>query len=575
MAAEWMQGWEPVVSALGRTLIDFVWQGVLIAAAYALARVLLRSTRARLFAGHVALLSLAIAPLLTLSSQLSAPHSAAMSTIASGYVPETVRVWVEGGTAAATSNQWQYWLVAAWAAGVAVLSLRLWTQWRRLRRLCREARPLDAAWQARFVALKMRLGVRWRVRLRAGARIAAPMLVGVLRPTILLPTALVARLPIDQMELVLLHELAHLRRFDPLINLIQTAIVTLLFYHPAVHWISRKVHEDRELVCDEDVVASGGDRLRYARVLLTLAEEGWPGAPSTALAASGGALLQRVEHIVEVPSSRGINAQGVVLLALATLLALVWWLPARERTLPSWFLTSAAMAPSAILTAPLRDLFVTDIAAPQSLRLAPITTSIEAERDEQTIEPLPVVPKPHDFAPLAVERLVPAPDLRAPSPPRLPETVVEAMLQPVPEVRVEPVYPDAARERGEQGWVELSYRIGPNGRVEDMAIDRAEASVAFERAAREALQQWRFDASDADGRLLRVRFDFVLKPGAPVAAPEPTRASTPIQTDEADARCKPRTGTRLCGGLRDGVREVRITRPDGVPAGTAPGLSPR
>jgi TonB family protein len=148
-------------------------------------------------------------------------------------------------------------------------------------------------------------------------------------------------------------------------------------------------------------------------------------------------------------------------------------------------------------------------------------------------------------------------------------------VQPAPQVRVEPVYPDAARERGEQGWVELSYRIGPDGRVEAIAIENADANVAFERAAREALQQWRFDATDADGRQLRVRFDFVLKQGATAIAPEPTLASTPIQTADADARCKPRTGTRLCAGLRDGVREVRIMRPDAVQAGTPPGLSPR
>ena len=567
---EWMQDFEPVVSALGRTLVDFLWQGVLIAAAYALARVILRAPRARLLAGHIALLSLAMAPLLTLSGQLSSPHTAAVTALASGYVPETVRVWVETTTASESSFRWQYWLVAAWAAGVAVLSLRLWTQWRRLRRLCREALPLDAAWQKRFAALKTRLGVRWRVRLRAGARIAAPMLVGVLRPTILLPSSLVARLPIDQMELVLLHELAHLRRFDPLLNLLQTAIVTLLFYHPAVHWISRKVHEDRELVCDEDVVASGGDRLRYARVLLTLAEEGWPGAPATALAASGGALLQRVEHIVDVPSSRGVNAQGVVLLALATLLALVWWLPTRERPLPYWFLPSAAMVPSDVLTAPLRDLLVADIAAPQALRFAPVlVTGPEVEVDAKTATPLVESPAPHEFAPLTIDRLVPAPDLltgdgaeaerqSALDPPRLPETVVEAAVQPAPQYRIEPVYPAEARERGEQGWVELSYRIGRDGRVEDMDIDRAVSSVAFERAAREALRQWRFAPADADGRLLRVRFDFVLKQGSVDVLADTAGAIETLRAEpvEADARCKPRTGSRLCSALGESLRQL-------------------
>ncbi len=581
MTSRWMQELEPLVSALGRTLVDFLWQGVLIAAVYAMARTLWRRPRARLLAGHIALLTLALAPLFTLSAQLANPHTAAASAMASGYLPETLRVWADAN-ARASALGWQYWLVAAWAAGVAVLSLRLWTQWRGLRRLCREALPLDAAWQQRFTALKTRLGVRWRVRLRAGARIAAPMLVGVLRPTILLPSSLVARLPIDQMELVLLHELAHLRRFDPLLNLLQTAIVTLLFYHPAVHWISRRVHEDRELCCDEDVVASGGDRLRYARVLLTLAEEGWPGAPATALAASGGALLQRVEHIVDVPSSRGVNAQGIVLLALASLLALVWWLPARERELPRWFLSGAALVPNDLLSAPLRELLVSDIATVAVLRVQPVVLSETAiESGATNTEPLALPGLPRAFPPLAIEPLVPVPDLRAGRPesfalpsvvaeagsaerlsatgrPRLPETVVEAAMQPAPRVRIEPVYPSDARERGEQGWVELSYRIGADGRVDDIAIDRAVPSIAFERAARDALRQWRFAPTDADGRVLRVRFDFVLTPGTAEATAGTAEAMGPAHAvpAEVDARCKPRTGSRLCPTIRDSIRQL-------------------
>lgn len=558
MTSRWTQELEPVVSALGRTLVDFLWQGVLIAAVYAVARALWRSPRARLLAGHLALLSLALAPLFTLSTQLASPHAAAASTLASGYLPETLRIWADVDAQTSTLR-WQYWLVAGWFAGVVVLSLRLWTQWRRLRGLCRDALPLDAVWQQRFTALKTRLGVRWRVRLRAGARIAAPMLVGVLRPTILLPSSLVARLPIDQMELVLLHELAHLRRFDPLLNLLQTAIVTLLFYHPAVHWISRRVHEDRELCCDEDVVASGGDRLRYARVLLTLAEEGWPGSPATALAASGGALLQRVEHIVAVPGSRGVNAQGVVLLALACLLALVWWLPARERALPRWFLSQTALVPSDLLNAPLRELLVRDIARPQVLRVQPLLPPETAtENDPTGIAPLALPELPRAFPSLAIERLVPAPEMGASSPPRLPETVVEAAVQPAPQVRIEPIYPTEARERGEQGWVELSYRIGADGRVEDMAIDGAGSSVAFERAARDALRQWRFSPVDADGRELRVRFDFVLTPGVVEAAAGKAEPMDPAHAAlaEADARCKPRTGSRLCPTMRDSMRQL-------------------
>lgn len=554
MATEWMGGLEPLVSALGRTLVDFVWQGVLIAAAYAIARAILRAPRARLFAGQVALLSLAFAPLLTLSAQLSAPQPSVATVLAGDYVPQAIQI-VVGDSFDADLTRWQYWLVAAWAAGVAVLSLRLWTQWRRLRRLCRQSLPVDAAWQARFAELKRRLGVRWRVSLRVGAQVAAPMLVGVLRPTILLPAALMARLPVDQMELVLLHELAHLRRFDPLLNLIQTAIVTVLFYHPAVHWISRKVDEDRELCCDDDVVAAGGDRLRYARVLLTLAEEEWPGAPATALAASGGALLQRVEHIVEAPPSRGVNAQGIVLLVLATALVLVWWLPGRERQLPQWMAPVVSLLPDTVARLPVPEFLVPEIDRPSRLQLQPLAAS--AEPDVASVA-MPLA-APLRLEPLPLERVAPELDFTPAALPRLPETVVEAAVQPTPRYRVEPSYPQEARERGEQGWVELSYRVSADGGVEDIALDASGAGVAFERAARAALRQWRFAPADSDGRLLRVRFDFVMTDSAGRAIS--TGSSDAIASQAADtdaARCRPRTGTRLCSDLRDSVREVRV-----------------
>lgn len=390
MTIDWMQDAEPVVSALGRTLVDFLWQGALVTALYALARALLHGTRARLFAGHIALLALGTMPLLTLVGQLSSPQPAAIGAVADAHLPEAVLAAVVSGIGEGTVWRWHYWLVAGWAAGVTVLSLRLWTQWRRLRHLCRSAVPLGPAWQARFEALKRRLGVRWRVGLRAGTDIAVPMLIGVLRPTILLPAALLARLPADQVELVLLHELVHLRRFDPLLNLVQTAIVTVLFYHPAVHWIARKVDEDRELRCDEEVMTAGGDRLLYARVLVTLAEAGMPQAPGPALAATGGVLLERVERIVEVPRTRGADAQGVVALALATLLALMWWLPAREPAAMRWMAPAAILLPDSILRLQLPDMRVPDITmseAPSPQLVATVDEGAALRFEPLRIEP--------------------------------------------------------------------------------------------------------------------------------------------------------------------------------------------
>ena len=530
-----LQTWQPGVFALGRALVEFLWQGAAIAAVYAAARMILTRPGSRLFAGHLALLALALAPIWTLLSHFdtTGEDSGAMRVV------NAVVAAIDAPAPDATPT-WPYWLVSLWIAGVLGLSLRLWSQWRQLQRLCRHAVPMEPEWQQRFDALRRLLGVHWRARLRGCAQVSAPMLIGVLRPTILLPASLVARLPTDQIELILLHELAHLRRFDPIFNFLQTGIVTLLFYHPAVHWISRKVREDRELCCDEDVIAHGGDRLRYARVLLTLAEQESEAMPAAALAASGGALLQRVEHVVHWPASRDApaqtHAQSLIVLGLAALLALVWWMPRRVEA-DRVFLPQFAMVPTAVLTAPLQALTVGDIAP--SLALPRLSLQTDAA-PEALPEPLldamvPSVHRPAAAAEVALPQIeVPTLELAALTSTQVPQAEAE------PRMRVEPEYPAAARVKGTQGWVELSYRIDAQGRSADIAIETASPAGVFEQASIAARQQWRFDLADADGGAQRVRFDFVLQ--------SPRAAGS---DKSVGARCQPRTGTRLCSALRD------------------------
>lgn len=560
MAAELLSAFMPGAVALGWTLLDFLWQGLLIACAYALARGLLRAPGQRLFAGHVTLLALAIAPLVTLLGHLqdSAPPAALQA--AGGAVVSAMQATTrETGIAADT---WLLWLVGAWLAGVLVLSLRLWREWRRLRRLCETALPVGPEWQARFEMLAARLGVHMKVRLRQGAAIVTPMLVGVLRPTVLLPASLFVRLPADQLELILVHELAHLRRLDPLFNLLQTGLDTLLFYHPAVHWISRKVREDRELCCDDIVVASGGDRLRYARALLALAEARTHDLPQPALAASGGALLERVERIVELPAPRVSNSQSLVALGLLGVLSLAWFVP-REQQVALFDALPVALVPGAAFAPPAPEMAIGDIApvlAP--VRVAMVADEPSAAADLSSIAPL--VPQavdaeasaatslPQDgiaaaavadtrpadarpsLAPETVEQLQPF------APPSAASAQVDsepaAVAGPVPTRRVAPAYPRAARLRGVEGWVVLDYRIDGAGRVTDIAVREAQPEGAFELAARRALERWRYPAGAAAGAALTQRFDFVL-------AEEEQRGN--------DERCRRQTGSRVCRPVQE------------------------
>lgn len=191
-------------------------------------------------------------------------------------------------------------LVALWFAGVLFLMTRLiagWTQAQRLR-----LHGLRAAPRALELAVELlghRLGLRRVVRVCESALAEVPTVVGWLKPIVLIPTSALGGLTPQQLEAILAHELAHVRRHDYVVNLLQTVVETLLFYHPAVWWISKRVREEREHCCDDLAVQACGDRFGYVRALTALEElRAQPSALGIAMAADGGSLLARVQRLV-------------------------------------------------------------------------------------------------------------------------------------------------------------------------------------------------------------------------------------------------------------------------------------
>lgn len=191
------------------------------------------------------------------------------------------------------------WLVSAWLLGVLGLTARvlggLIYTWRLTR--C-ENRPLGTHWQERLGHLSKRLRLTRSVRLLESTLVRVPTAVGWLRPVILLPASALTGLTPQQLELILAHELAHVRRHDYLVNLFQVVVETLLFYHPAVWWVSRQVRIEREHACDDSAVAVCGDPVAYARALTKL-ERLRKDTPLLAVAADGGKLSGRIRRIIE------------------------------------------------------------------------------------------------------------------------------------------------------------------------------------------------------------------------------------------------------------------------------------
>jgi len=146
---------------------------------------------------------------------------------------------------------------------------------------------------------------------------------GWFRPVVLLPVRALTGLTEDQIKAVIAHELAHIRRLDCFVNLFQIATETLLFYHPAVWWMSQRVRAERENCCDDEAIAICGDAVNYARAL-TLMEE-WRTAPALMMAANRSPLAERVVRLLEWDGAAGrigvAGLTGSFLCLLGALLA--------------------------------------------------------------------------------------------------------------------------------------------------------------------------------------------------------------------------------------------------------------
>ena len=231
-------------------------------------------------------------------------------------------------------SPWLPEIVGAWIVGLCAISVWHFLGWLTLRRLRRNGvEPVSDSALTTLSRLRNRLGIRLPVELLQSSRVCVPAMFGCLKPVILLPGSVITGLTAQQLEAVLAHELAHIRRHDYFCNLVQTAIETLLFFHPAVWWISRRIRIEREHCCDDVALALTNDPLLYAQSLTRVEElRHQPASPQPALtvAASGGSLLDRVCRILGTPRhkapqrGRVIGVTGATgLIAMAAALALL------------------------------------------------------------------------------------------------------------------------------------------------------------------------------------------------------------------------------------------------------------
>jgi len=298
-----------LTNALGWTLLHFLWEGALIAALLYAALLVLRggNAKARYAASCGALTLMFVSALATFFCAVSTREAATFSPSPVSFQETAIASTGahESGEARKTFSIDTYLpaLVWLWVGGVAGMSIRSLGGWAAAQRFARRYTwPASALWAARFRVLAQRLKVSNSVKLVVSAIAQTPAVVGWLKPVVIVPAGIFAGLTTVQIEALLAHELAHIVRYDYLVNLLQTAAETLLFYHPAVWWVSKTIRYERENCCDDLAVEVCGDRFVYVRALTDL--EQMRQAPGMAMAANRGALLSRVERLLKLRQPR-------------------------------------------------------------------------------------------------------------------------------------------------------------------------------------------------------------------------------------------------------------------------------
>lgn len=614
---------EGLVATLGWTLLHFLWQGAVVGVLFgvSLAAAGNASAQTRYRLAFLFLLLLATLPVATFF-WLSPSYVAGAGTaeiIAESAPLLTVSIAAPVLDWQTFVHPWLPWAVLIWAVGVAFMTGRLLLEWRNVRLLTRlDVSPLTPAWQHRVQRLIGSLGVRTAVRAVQSARVHVPMVVGWLRPVILVPVSAMSGLTTWQLELILMHELAHVRRYDHLVNLLQVVIETLLFYHPVVRWVSRVMREEREHCCDDLVVARSGDALAYARALTELA-----GVQSlslqTSVSSDGGQLLARIRRLVGVRRPPRVAAHWSIGVMLATVAVSVSGLlqplgvnsrevedtatapeehvieasglaftqpevdipeptipvsiasvavesiaresasapatgrtPAQTGNTPLATAAETAAPGGAKPPAAPADSPVATGAAPSVAQAQPAGTGAEATSPTESLlvtAPAAAAGSVVDRARMAaVDRVAQENGVKlvwlnppvlqdasgaAPRMPDMSNLPTDPQARAIAVLQAQPEFPDRARLDSIEGWVTVSYVIGRDGRVSDVAIVAAQPRNVFEGAVRKAVRSWRFEPVTVDGRPVEQKKTQTIRFSLSDVQP-------------SDAMCMASTGSRIC-----------------------------
>lgn len=338
---------------IGWTLVHFVWQGILTAIILIVVLRLLRrqSPNTRYMVSSFTLFILACTPIITylvLLTITQTPNRTPQATEVTIEIPDGVNhpnatvpvqdTAIPDSTLSTPETNESFrdaylvlqqhlslqfkpylpGLVYFWIFGVLIFSLWRFVGWLGLQRLKTVyVSPVSDAVYERFHQLMLYMQISQSVELLESSIAEVPLTMGWLKPVIIIPTSVITGLSPDQLDCIIAHELAHIRRYDYLVNLFQCAVETVFFFHPCVWWISNTIRSERELCCDEIASKVTGGVFTYVKALAKLEEMRFYFA-QLAMAASAGNVLFRIRYLLELPQSKTNihHAMAVIPIAL-------------------------------------------------------------------------------------------------------------------------------------------------------------------------------------------------------------------------------------------------------------------
>ncbi|WP_051664063.1 M56 family metallopeptidase [Dyadobacter crusticola] len=322
----------PIVPAFGWTLVHSVWQGtalllIALATFFAFRN---KSANLRYLSGIGFLLLQVIASATTFAYYyLQFSASASIQTMAAVTTASSHRLSMAGQTTyqLPLSLKMQLWLsahlhelVICWLIGAGFLLMRFVGGWLFTERLRMNAAIVsDREWRARLGVILAKMNISKSVEFKETARILTPMVIGTLSPVILIPIGFLTGFSTSQVEAILAHELAHIKRNDYLVNMLQSFVEVVFFFHPAIWWLSDRVRAEREHCCDDIALSVCGDKMSLAHALVKVAE--WQTAPRMAMAFASRKplLLHRVQRVLGISpkKSSGMSTLPLVLFAIS------------------------------------------------------------------------------------------------------------------------------------------------------------------------------------------------------------------------------------------------------------------